>query len=826
MNAPSDPTRHLLVKTIFLRAIDMTESDRRDFLQHSCGQDDQLRNEVESLLQHHHEQTIVGSLALTVPDSAMSAQGLQANGPVSSAGSASPKVFDPNQHESPAGSMSTGWLSIQLFGDPARRHLIWGLAVLILAGSGLFTHVFLKSTLQEVYREHMETLLEADVMALSIWITDHQEFVDTWAAQPETIALVRQLVATSDEMSTDELPMLWGQSPLRELVASFQPLQEKDDWVDMAVIDLRRRVIGAESPETLGLELNRRGQSQIADLLIRGVPTVAPPAAAGTWTYREGKSAPEADPGPVMWFGSAIRDEQGRIIAGIGLSMPARDGGLFSDILQLGQMGESGETYAFDENGILLSHSRFTDDLRELDLLTDTSGAENEMLHVVLRDPGGDMTRGFVPEASRSMMPLTYAVSQAIMRSREVLEETEAPLDETTSQKPSSFQIQSRVDPPYRDYRGVPVIGAWTWIGSFDFGVVTEVNAEEAYRPVKVVTWTFLVLFLLLSGSLVVNFISSYAVVRLRRRADEARILGQYRLKAKIGEGGMGQVYEARHEMLKRPTAIKLIHPNRVDAEALERFAREVRLTSKLTHPNTIEIYDFGRADDGTLYFAMEYVDGLTLSQLVDLIGPVPPERVVTILKQVAGSLCEAHDLDLIHRDIKPHNVMLCRRGGQDDVVKVLDFGLIKHLNSNDSQPLTQISRISGTPMYMAPERFTDPLNITPSCDIYALGALAYYLIAGRQIFPTDPRRDLYYDILHTIPVPPSEVLDKPVSPSLESLVLECLAKNPLQRPASMWVVLDRLEAVFDIPTWDRLAASRWWSAYRRNIGTFLTEVI
>jgi serine/threonine-protein kinase len=213
----------------------------------------------------------------------------------------------------------------------------------------------------------------------------------------------------------------------------------------------------------------------------------------------------------------------------------------------------------------------------------------------------------------------------------------------------------------------------------------------------------------------------------LRRGAAEARKLGQYQLKQCLGSGGMGEVYLAEHVLLRRPCALKLIRPELAgNPTSLRRFEREVQVTATLTHPNTVEIYDYGHAEDGTFYCVMEYLPGLDLEQLVSRHGPLPPQRAVHLLRQVCGSLAEAHAAGLIHRDIKPGNIIVCRRGGHHDVAKLLDFGLVRGPDLGQNGPkLTREGTIAGTPAYMAPEQAASRDDLDARSDVYSLGALA-----------------------------------------------------------------------------------------------------
>ncbi len=223
---------------------------------------------------------------------------------------------------------------------------------------------------------------------------------------------------------------------------------------------------------------------------------------------------------------------------------------------------------------------------------------------------------------------------------------------------------------------------------------------------------------------------------RLRRQVAEARQLGQYRLRRRLGAGGMGEVYLAEHQLLKRPCAVKLIRTDdATDPRALARFEREVRLTATLSHPNTVEIYDYGRAEDGTYYYVMEYLPGLSLAELVERYGPLPPARAVYLLRQVCGALREAHAAGLIHRDIKPSNIIAARRGGMDDVAKLLDFGLVRPAATVRAAYLSAEGQILGTPLFMSPEQATGSQELDERSDIYSLGAVAYYLLTGRPPF-------------------------------------------------------------------------------------------
>ena len=307
--------------------------------------------------------------------------------------------------------------------------------------------------------------------------------------------------------------------------------------------------------------------------------------------------------------------------------------------------------------------------------------------------------------------------------------------------------------------------------------------------------------------------IGSQVIYGLRQKVSEATQLGQYRLGRLIGSGGMGEVYHAQHTLLRRPTALKLLRPDRIGVDNLDRFEAEVQATSQLTHPNTIAIFDYGRNLDGILYYAMEYLDGLDLGRLVKTYyyeAPMPVDRVVRILAQVASALAEAHAKGFVHRDIKPGNVILCERGGLADFVKVVDFGLV--VESARSGADLAGPAILGTPGYLAPEAVTG--KVGPSADLYALGAVGYYLLTSRPVFPDAPPLETVS--AHAIKPVVSPAVVRPAIPeALASLIVACLAKEPGDRPASALALVAALDALPHVGDWPGAMAKVWWVAFR-----------
>ncbi len=304
-----------------------------------------------------------------------------------------------------------------------------------------------------------------------------------------------------------------------------------------------------------------------------------------------------------------------------------------------------------------------------------------------------------------------------------------------------------------------------------------------------------------------------HTINSLREEAFEARQLGQYQLSKKLGSGGMGEVYLAEHMLLKRPCAIKVIRPDHAgDSRMLARFEREVQATSRLTHWNTVEIFDYGRAQDGTFYYVMEYLPGMNLEQLVAMHGPLPAERVIHLMTQLCEALEEAHASGLIHRDIKPANIFAAHRGGVYDVAKLLDFGLARPLTGLNDSELTQEGTITGSPLYTSPEQAVgDPAD--ERSDIYSLGAVAWWLLTGRPVFEDENPVKLLVAHATRDTGRPSDV-QAGIPEDLENIVVRCLRKKPEERFQSATDLRHALLSCTDAARWSRRDAREWWMTH------------
>jgi len=336
---------------------------------------------------------------------------------------------------------------------------------------------------------------------------------------------------------------------------------------------------------------------------------------------------------------------------------------------------------------------------------------------------------------------------------------------------------------------------------------------QKQYMTLNTVLWSAL--------GITLATITSRVTYGLRRQVAEANELGQYILEEKIGGGGMGEVWRARHRLLIRPAAIKLIRPQMSgDPELLlRRFEREARATAALKSPHTVQLYDFGATEDGRLYYVMELLDGLDLDTLVRQYGPLPAERVIHILRQVCSSLQDAHQNGLVHRDIKPANVVISRAGTTFDFAKVLDFGLVKLDSADKSGPdavkLTMDGTTGGTPAFMAPEVVLGATDTDQRVDLYALGCVGYWLLTGKLVFEARNAVEMMFHHAHTPARRPSSRSELPVPNQLEDLVMQCLEKDPGRRPSSAEVVSNRLDAVPLQEPWTADRAERWWAMHR-----------
>jgi eukaryotic-like serine/threonine-protein kinase len=439
-------------------------------------------------------------------------------------------------------------------------------------------------------------------------------------------------------------------------------------------------------------------------------------------------------------------------------------------------------SYLLDERGAIATKAQNLTDLQMLPafaMLKEVRGAPI----FEARDPGGNVLEGFKPTEDRTEWSWTKP-------------------GKTISQPKSGLDVVG-----YRDYRGREVVGAWNWIEPLNRLLVLEIPKDEAFRNHVFIDRAFKILY---GIPILISLIIGGLSLRRAFRGIELtnRSLGSYILREKIGEGGLGIVYRAEHKLLGRTAAIKLIKEPLANAGTLKRFEREVRMASKLSHPNTVGIYDFGISKDGLLFCAMELVEGVNLAHFMTYDPAIPIERCVWIMRQICGAIEEAHDIGLIHRDIKPQNIMICRKGQLMDLVKVVDFGLAKTMADNVARDVTATRVLIGTPGFIAPERLETPWIADPRIDIFAFGVLGVYLLTGKVPI-LGVTHDSLIQMLYLGRF--ADLCNDSKFNDFVRLLANCIAPDANDRPRSMTEVSRKLEAVAARFPWSEGQSEKWW---------------
>jgi serine/threonine-protein kinase len=657
---------------------------------------------------------------------------------------------------------------------------------LLLVVLGYWAYHGVRDSIGEARVTSLEALLGTVVTGLDVWVGEHRTEAVRLARDPQVVAratrLAAEAVAPGAARCTeeaDELGRILQASLVTQGVVAFR------------IVDRTGLVLASKDPERCGTRLRSPAFRQRLDLALDGAPQFVRPypdlelSVKGVSDVRR----------PVAWFLAPIRAANAPAVTA--LAMGVETDRQLATIFSAARPGKTAEAYAFGDDGLMLTESRFTDELVAAGVLPDAVALSTAFLMPV-RDPGGNLMAGYTPTVEANARPLTIPAALAI-----------------ASRGSTGAGAHGVIATPYRSYRGTDVIGAWRWLPAYDMGVIAEISASEGYAALSYF-WTSIALIgTFLAISLGAALVSASSIARLQRQFGRLQRLGSYTLERRLSEGGMATIYLARHALLKRPTAIKILKKHVATDEFLHRFEREVQVASELFHPNTVQVYDYGRTREGQPYYVMEYLDGVTLAQLVEHSGPVPPGRAIHILRQVGAALREAHLHGMIHRDVKPENVMLCRRG-EDDVVKLLDFGLVKNLERVKTRDVTQQLKILGTPRYMAPERILNPGDADARSDVYALGAVAYFLLTGKPIFDGEDNLEISNQVLHA-PAPRVSASNPDVPEALDNLIAACLEKDRALRPQSAEAVIDALDRLSTRLAWTQADAAAWWARYRQG---------
>ena len=659
--------------------------------------------------------------------------------------------------------------------------------IVALVAVGWWSSRVVETSVRENLHGDLTAMLQSATAALDLWYEGQYRNVKMVSVEPT----VRDAVITIvDHKPTGEGSANRLITEIETLQATLEQIGAAYGYSSFAVFNSAGETVATSHQNLLGTQALFK-TNDFVERALAGKVCVSTPFRFDLTTGQPAGDNTES----LIFVAGPIANNEGQVVAAIALGMPAESE--FTRVLDVARTGDSGETYAFDRDALLVSDSRFDQQLRELGLINENQRA---ILNLRIHDPGGNLLTGHQPTHAPEDWPRTAMA-----------------IDALESAEVNNTDIRFDLD-GYRDYRGVNVIGAWRWLPEAGIGVTTELDLAEAYRPLYKLRTIFVTLFVLTIVGVLAALAFAHNASSWQRRHSSAHKklsqLGQYTLEKKIGRGGMGDVYLAQHMLLRRPTAVKLLRRADKDDTAIERFEREVHHTSQLTHPNTIAVYDFGFTPQGVFYYAMEYLDGATCKDVVNIGGPMPEARVINVLTQVCGSLAEAHDHDLIHRDIKPANIMLCDRGGIADFVKVLDFGLVKDTSGDDKQ-MTQVASFGGTPHFMPPEAVRSARKMDGRSDIYSLGAVAYYLLTGQYVFDEENLMTVCIHHCETAPVVPSQRLGRQIDADLERLVMQCLEKDPTNRPQSAIRLRDDLLKCAAAGQWSQAQAHAWWNNFR-----------
>ena len=655
---------------------------------------------------------------------------------------------------------------------------------LLLLGLGWWAYNGVRDAIARTQVSGLDAILSAVVRGIDVWANEHRADVQRLAVDPE---IARPALALASA-ARDGIAAACRRSEVDYLRTRVPALVANPDESAFMVLDREGRTLASNLPLACGERIRSPAFRQHLDRALDGTPQFVHPFPDPQLLTDVANGARR----PLAWVLSPMPGAHGPAQAALAIGVLAdRE---FARLFASARAGATTEAYAFGDDALMLTSTRAANEFVEAGYFPRNFGSA--VFTVPVRDPGGDLTLGHLPTLEPGARPLTRAAALAI----------------AARDKSSDGEQRGVLLEPYRAYSGREVLGAWRWLPAYDLGVVAERDVDEAFAAMRFLRVSFSVIAGFIGLSLIAAMTSSLSLARLRRQFGRLQKLGVYTLERQISEGGMATIHLARHALLKRPTAVKILKKTVGNDEFIHRFEREVQLASQLRHPNTVQIYDFGRNREGQPYYVMEYLEGLTLTELVRHAGALPPGRAIHVLRQVAAALREAHRRGMIHRDVKPDNIMLCRRG-EDDFVKLLDFGLVKDIDREQTRDVTKQLKILGTPRYMSPERIVNPSDVDARSDLYALGAVGYFLLTGRHLFDGEDNSDIGNQVLHA-PAPRVVASVPSVPETLDALIAALLEKDRAKRPASADAVIESLDRLSSRLAWTQRDATAWWERY------------
>ncbi|QDT05936.1 Serine/threonine-protein kinase PknB [Rubripirellula lacrimiformis] len=816
-----DASRYARIRELFFAIEEMPPDAQADFLRAQAGDDQELYDEIMSLLDEHDSECarIEGESAIAVSVPPMQPDLDEHDSPPGSGSSigthpgtesppkgdttrrgdsqnrtqtdadqrvgggsaaitkhgahrthASPRVKQTNAAKQ---SSSNNQIWAKRTRNSRRRNSgwLWLAALLPTALIGWWTYRQVESMIIRSIATELKGVVDSMTLSADQFLGEKETLVESWSREPSLRSAIVELNQLAE-----------SNPPLDKLKNAKQIDQIRTQLRELSGVEDIKFVVWNDSFRTLA--------SSIQDRRDIGKPVrpadaayLARVMAGETVTY--GPTRLTDEPGtekPIMAVIVPIHDDSGRIIA----SMLVRGIGIFEEFNRIfTSIAVAGEldAYAINREGTMITESpRAISKATQgrFDLAPDQIAA-----NLRVSDPGFLITGENAADLQRQVRPVTVAVAGAI-----------------------ASQPDVRTD-PYMNYCGESVVGAWQWLPNRQMGVIIETTTDRAFAPARVVRFNFLLLGSLLS---LTAFLAATKIARTST-AEHAAVhpLSRYDIQEQLGSGGMGVVFRANHRQLGRDAALKVLRGDRHSPEDQLRFDREARLAASLSNPHSVQIYDYGRSDQGEAYCVMEFLRGLTLQEVVARSGHQPVGRTLSILRQVCDALAEAHSMNLLHRDIKPQNVMLSLDPSVGDWAVIFDFGLAKPLEPDTSVYQTRETIWAGTPMYMAPERFRQPGVMDPRSDIYSVGCIAYYLLSGRPPFIESEPESLFALILSEHPIGIAIHRGEGIPTEVNDLIIKCMAKRPEDRYDSIVDVGRAIDQLRVKHPWTVDEARVWW---------------
>ncbi len=806
-----DAAKYARIRELFLAAEELPADKQSAFLAAEAGDDRQLIQDVMSLLAEHDPASarVEGENAQTPGPPLVSATPAMPKATEDS-GSARRPSFQSHQqttrrgkadgkgqitqhgaqrtHASPRYRNESGKRrskSRPIVWDQATRRnrrwnsgWLWLAAVLPTALIGWWTYAKVAASLQAAVTKELAGIANSVTISTKSFLNDRAQLVESWSRQPAIRHAIIELAELSRQADAVDLLKTAEQTDLIK-----QQLQELSGIADVKFVVWNREgtVLSSwlEDRADVGSQVAPSGAANLVRVF-RGERVLSGPERL----FDTGNGFIPETTAPVMANMVPIRNDDGDVVAAL-LVRGINTFEQFDQLFREASQADGLDAYAVDRRGVMVTGSP-----KAISLATRVSlelKPEDVAAKLRVSDPGMEARPENIGTIRRTALPLTLSAAGA-----------------TTGQ--SGERIE-----PYNNYAGIPVTGAWRWNADWQLGIIVEREYEIAFAPARIVRVGFLLLAVLLT---ITALAAATQIAKQSARAHAAiHPLGRYEVLGELGSGGMGVVIRARHRQLGRDVALKVLREDRQHREDRLRFDREAKLAASLSSPHSVTIYDYGRSD-GEAFCVMEFLRGITLYDVVARDGPQPFGRVLFILRQICESLNEAHKLGLLHRDIKPQNVMLSLDPSVGDWTVVFDFGLAKSVQPEAGAYQTSETVWAGTPMYMAPERYREPAGMDPRSDIYSIGCIAYFLMSGRPPYIECDPESLFALVLSEEPISMAVHRDAPVPEELVNLVRKCMAKSADDRFASvadLAAVVDELRNNFP---WTADQAQQWWKSH------------